>query len=264
MIRALAWNTFAGLLRNRLIALFCGIFLCGLLLMMTPLLAFRSTDVPDATRQGMALSLLRIGTMMISGFGSLLAAWAAADAVAGEMKSGTILAVMARPVHRWQFLAGKWLGVQMLMLAYVVLMLGLTILLTRIVGERIESALWPFLVYPMLRYATYSALAVLLVTMMHPVFAFVAVLLTSVLASMVSPGSLGGAFLPAWLRTGIYYLIPSTNLLSEERFLAINQASLHAVPWIEHLTVITYGLDCAAAFLLLAMWSFRRRALVRE
>ena len=40
---------------------------------------------------------------LVSGFGSLLAAWAAADAVALEVRSGTMLAVLARPVRRWEY-----------------------------------------------------------------------------------------------------------------------------------------------------------------
>ena len=35
------------------------------------------------------------------------AAWASAEAVAGEMRSGTILAVLARPVRRWEFPQGS-------------------------------------------------------------------------------------------------------------------------------------------------------------
>ena len=73
------------------------------------------------------------------GFGSLLAAWSAADALSSEMRSGTILAVMARPVRRWEFLLGKYLGVQLLMLVFVVLMLGLNYLLAWIGGATIQT-----------------------------------------------------------------------------------------------------------------------------
>ena len=47
--------------------------------------------------------------------GSLLAAWSAADTVAGGDEIGhNSGSVMARPVRRWEFLLGKYLGVQLL------------------------------------------------------------------------------------------------------------------------------------------------------
>ena len=85
--------------------------------------------------------------------------------------------------------------------------------LTWIGGVQIRSTLWVFLVYPMVRYAIYGALAMLFATMMHPIFAFGIVLVTSVVCSMIGPG--GGGMFPEWLRQGLYAVLPSTGLLSE-------------------------------------------------
>ena len=262
-VRALAWNTFASLLRNKLIMLFCAVFLCVVLLMMSPLMAMRSAAGAPAEAGTMVLSLVSVIMGMLTGFGSLLAAWSAADAVAGEMKSGTILAVMARPVRRWEFLLGKFLGVQILMLIYVLAMFGMSYLLAWIGDARIQTTTWVLIVYPMVRYAIYSALAILLVTMMHPVFAFGIVLVTSVVAAMVSPVSRSGNF-PDWLRQGLYVVLPSTNLLSESNFLSITQATLKQMAWSDHLLTLAYGLDYALVIFLLAVWSFRYRSLTRD
>ena len=262
-VRALAWNTFASLLRNKLIMLFCAVFLCVVLLMMSPLMALKSAPGTPAETGTMVLSLVSVIMGMLTGFGSLLAAWSAADAVAGEMKSGTILAVMARPVRRWEFLLGKFLGVQILMLIYVLAMFGMSYLLAWIGDARIQTTTWVLIVYPMVRYAIYSALAILLVTMMHPVFAFGIVLVTSVLAGMVSPVAGSGHF-PEWLRQGLYVVLPSTNLLSESNFLSITQATLKQMAWSDHLVTLAYGLDYALVCFLLAVWSFRYRSLSRD
>jgi ABC-type transport system involved in multi-copper enzyme maturation permease subunit len=201
---------------------------------------------------------------MISGFGSLLAAWSAADTVADEMKSGTILAVMARPVRRWEFLLGKYLGVQLLMAVYVLFMFGFSYLLTWIGGERIQTTPWVLIAYPLVRYAIYSAISMFLVTMMHPVMAFGLVLVTSILTFMVSPGARPPAFLPGPLRAIVYTLLPSTELLSESRFLTITQTSLEKITWDVHAITLSYGLDYALVCFLLAVWSFRRRSLSRD
>jgi ABC-type transport system involved in multi-copper enzyme maturation permease subunit len=181
------------------------------------------------------------------------------------MKSGTILAVMARPVRRWEFLLGKYLGVQMLMAVYVLFLFGMNYLLAWIGSERIQSTPWVLIAYPMVRYAIYSAMAMLLATALHPVLSFGIVMVVSVLASMLGPGgSALGRFVPAWLRGAAYSVLPSTDLLSETRFLTITEARLKLVPWTNHAIALAYGLDYALVLFLLAVWAFRRRGLVRN
>ncbi|MGB7758217.1 MAG: ABC transporter permease subunit [Bryobacteraceae bacterium] len=264
-VRVIALNTFAGFLRNKLIILFLAIFVCLLLLFLTPLLVMKGMSGQTAAQmQSPVLTLVGTLMAMISGFGSLLAAWSAADTVADEMKSGTILAVMARPVRRWEFLLGKYLGVQLLMAVYVLFMFGFSYLLTWIGGERIQTTPWVLIAYPLVRYAIYSAISMFLVTAMHPVMAFGLVLVTSMLAFMVQPGSRTPAFLPGPLRAIVYTLLPSTELLSESRFLTITQASLQKITWEVHAITLSYGLDYALVCFLLAVWSFRHRSLSRD
>lgn len=265
-IRAIALNTFISLLRNKIIILFCAVFVGVVLLMMTPLLAMKAmTSVETANQiQTAVIGIVAAIMSMVSGFGSLLAAFAAADAVWSEMKSGTILAVLARPVRRWEFLLGKYLGVQILMCIYVVCIFGLSYLLSWMGGARIHSSPWVLLVYPLVRYAMYSAIAMLLVMAMHPVVAFAVVLVISVLAQIVPPWTKGMQFLPMWLRKAFYAVLPSTNLLSESRFLTITQAQLKNVAWTSHLTALAYGLDYALVFFLLTVWVFHSRSLIRD
>jgi ABC-type transport system involved in multi-copper enzyme maturation permease subunit len=264
-VRAIALNTFSALLRNKIVILFCAGCVCVLLLMLTPLLLMRNMrGTQNAEMMQMAVLPL-IASMMqfISGFGSLLAAWSAADAVASEMRSGTVLAVLARPVRRWEFLLGKFLGVQLMMFVFVLLMLGLNYLLAWIGGATIQTMPWVLIFYPMVRYMIYSALGILLVTVMHPIVAFCIVLVVMIGAGLVAPGN-AQTFMPGWLRTGLFYLFPSSNLLSETRFLTITRATLRAALWTDHATALLYGLDYALVCFLLAAWIFRSRSLSRD
>jgi ABC-type transport system involved in multi-copper enzyme maturation permease subunit len=264
-VRAIALNTFSGLVRNKIIILFCAGCVCVLLLLLTSLLAMRSMrGAQNAEMMQMAV-LPIIATMMqiVSGFGSLLAAWSAADSVASEMRSGTVLAVLARPVRRWQFLLGKFLGVQLMMFVFVLLMLGLNYLLAWIGGATISTPPWILIVYPMARYMIYSALGLLLVTVMHPILAFCIVLVTMIVAGLVTPAN-PQTFMPDWLRTGLFYVLPSSNLLSETRFLTITRATLRAALWSEHATALIYGVDYALVCFVLAAWIFHSRSLSRD
>jgi hypothetical protein len=59
----------------------------------------------------------------------------------------------------------------------------------------------------------------------------------------------------------LWFWLPSTSLLSEDRFLTITLASLKQTVWIEHLATLVYGMDYALVFALIAMWSFHPRSL---
>ena len=126
-LRTLALETFRGFLYNRLILVLLIICVVVIALMMTPLLGAKAMKSMSNAAQMESLVLNMVAQIMsfVSGFGSLLAAWAAADSVSSEMTSGTILAVMARPVKRWEFLLGKFSGVMLLMTVYTLMMIGL-------------------------------------------------------------------------------------------------------------------------------------------
>ena len=262
-VRTIALSTFGSFLRNKVILLFCSLFVCVILLMMTPMLVYKSmTSASNAQQmQGYILNTVAGIMAMVSGFGSLLAAWAAADSVAGEMKSGTILAVMARPLRRWEFMAGKYLGVLLLMAVYVLAMLGVTIFLAWLGGQRFHTSLWTLLVYPMVRYAIWAAIAMFLVTLLHPVFVMGIV---AVLATMVQVFGSTTSSIPSWLRLPVHLFLPLTSVLSEQRFLTISRASLKPFPWTNHLTALVYGLDYALVCFLLAVFVFQYRSLSRD
>ncbi len=262
-IRTIALNTFGSFLRNKVILLFCSIFACIVLLMMTPLLGYKAMTTAANAQQMQGFILAEVAAVMslVSGFGSLLAAWAAADSVAGEMKSGTILAVMARPLRRWEFLAGKYLGVMMLMAIYVVVMFGVTMLLSWLGGQYFHNSLWTLLVYPMVRYAMWAAIAMFLVTLVHQV---VVMGMVVVLATLVIVFQSPWRHVTKWVRLPVHLLLPLTNLVSEERFLSVTRASLKPFPWTSHLTVLVYGVDYALVWFLLAVYVFQRRGLSRD
>jgi ABC-type transport system involved in multi-copper enzyme maturation permease subunit len=262
----LAKSTFGSLMRDRFLIIIGILFVCTVLLMMTPLLGAKAMAKMGNAQQAEAMVMGMVSAIMwfVSGMGSFLAAWCAAHAVASEMKSGTILAVLARPVKRWEFLLGKYVGVMLLMAIYVVMMYGLSWLLAWIGGERIHSTIWVLLVYPMVRYAVYGAMATAMVTVLHPVVTMGITLILAVVAQMAAPT--GQAVTSNWkyLKAPAWILLPSTSLLSEERFLTITHASLRQVGFFDHLTTVAYGLDYALVFMLIATWSFRSRSLTRD
>lgn len=262
----LAASTLESFLHNRLMVVLLLVGIGIILLMMIPLLGVRATITGNnkAMMESVVLEAISDVLTFMSGLGSLLAAWAATDSLLSELKAGTVLAVMARPVKRWEFLLGKYTGVLLLMTGYVAMMIGVTYLLAWLGGQHIHANPVVLFAYPLVRYAVYAAIALLFATVVGPVMSMAGVMIIAIVNSMVEPGSMDWKPRLMWLKTALYYILPSTNLLSEGRFLSLRQAALKPATWLEHGTSLLYGLDYALVILLLAMWSFHGRTLRRD
>ena len=103
--------------------------------------------------------LINMGLTSISLFGIVISILIGISLVWKEIERRTIYTVLAHPVRRWEFLFGKYLGVLILMALYVVMMFALSYLLAWMGGQRVQSATWVLLAYPMVRYAIYAAIA---------------------------------------------------------------------------------------------------------
>jgi len=257
-IWTIAINTFTSFLHSKVIAVTGLLFALPVAMGISSVLIFRGK--PEL--MGSMLHDLSATLQFMSALGSLIAGFAAADAISAEMKSGTVLAVMARPLERWQFLAGKYFGVLLLMLAYTIAMLGTGVFLYRLAGLPFHTPWWVLISYPFVRYAVWASIAMLLVTFLHPfvTMAVVAVII-SVVTVLASPAA---ANYSAWIRVPLHVTLPlTTNVLSEDRFFSMTQASLHRYPWAFHATALAYGLNYALVCFLLAALVFHRRSLVR-
>ncbi len=73
-------------------------------------------------------TLLLAGLYAATFLSIAMAALLAADTLAGEINSGTIQTIVTKPIHRSDVVLGKWLGFAMLLLLYLLLMAGGTVL----------------------------------------------------------------------------------------------------------------------------------------
>ncbi|WP_376793436.1 ABC transporter permease [Thermoflexus sp.] len=96
---------------------------------------------PDPRVREEIVSFLMLAGLYVANFLIVMAAVVGtADTIAGEIASGVIQAVAARPVARWQILLGKGLGHALWLLAYVLWLgggvIGITALITGWVPPR--------------------------------------------------------------------------------------------------------------------------------
>jgi Cu-processing system permease protein len=57
----------------------------------------------------------------------MIAVLTSVDTLSGEIASGTVQAIAARPLHRWEIVLGKWLGFVLMLTVFVVFLAGGTV-----------------------------------------------------------------------------------------------------------------------------------------
>ncbi len=67
-------------------------------------------------------TLVLMGLYIVNFLGSLMAVFTTIAAISGEVDSGTLQSVLPKPLRRWEFVLGKWLGHLSLVLPYIVLL----------------------------------------------------------------------------------------------------------------------------------------------
>src|SRR5919198_5369806 len=84
---------------------------------------------------GVAFATLTLfGVYVVNYLASFLALFLAVGAISGEIDSGTLHAVLARPLGRSEFIIGRWLGYSAMLCVYIVAMTGLVLLIARVIA----------------------------------------------------------------------------------------------------------------------------------
>ena len=77
---------------------------------------------------GLAFATLTLfGVYVVNYLASFLALFLSVGAISGEIDSGTLHAVLARPLKRSEFVIGRWLGYAVMICVYIVAMTGLPV-----------------------------------------------------------------------------------------------------------------------------------------
>ncbi|MBV9168824.1 MAG: ABC transporter permease [Chloroflexi bacterium] len=84
---------------------------------------------------GVAMASLALSSIYIVNLLSgVLALFLSVGAISSEVDNATLLALLARPMRRWQFLLGRWLAYAALIAVYVAVMAGMVMLIADVIG----------------------------------------------------------------------------------------------------------------------------------
>jgi Cu-processing system permease protein len=68
--------------------------------------------------------LLMAGLYVVNFLTAMMAVLTSVDTLSGEIASGTVHTLVAKPIHRWEIVTGKWIGFVGMLTLYQILMAG--------------------------------------------------------------------------------------------------------------------------------------------
>lgn len=250
--RIVAWNTALELLRNRVLytILAFGLFI---------ILAAQSFS---HFRQELQVKLVEdISFTAINYFTMFLALFLTMDQLSNEIERKTVYFVLTRPVHRLEFLAGKFLGVNSILIANLVIMGGLLFGILAMAGHKEGSLLFLNLLLIYCQAMMLSASVILLTTFLSNILAVTFALFLyffGTASATLSYGleASGGGHLSTLLEA-LQFILPNFNLFDlQDAVLAGTTVTLRYVA-----LLVGYAVLYTLNLLILSHVVFHRRDL---
>ena len=258
-IQAIAWNTFREAVRNKI--LYSLLFFA--LLIILSALAMGNLTLHEEVRM-----TRDIGLFGIDAFGVIIAIFVGVNLLYKELDLKTVYTILPKPLHRWEFVLGKWLGM-LLTLAVQMAVMGMVLALTLSFQDAhfdvpTAKAVWLLFINVML----VTSIAVFFSAFSSPFLSgFFALGCFIVGRSVPDIRALAEKLGPAarWLLDAGCTLAPNLNLFYPSgAIVGADPVSVHHdfVGASYMLSVTVYGVAYSLIVLVLAMLIFRKRDFV--
>jgi ABC-type Na+ efflux pump permease subunit len=248
-VAAIALNTFREAIRDRVLYL---LLVFALVLIGTSsLLALLTVGDEEKIIKDVGLSAISI-------FGLLTAVFVGVSLVFKEIERRTVYTLLAHPVRRWQFIAGKFLGLFAVLGLNLALMSAALFALLVLRGVA-PGPLLPAVLLVLVELAVVSAFALLFSSVANPMLAAVATVAVYVMGHLSWSLRLLEAKLPPgaarWLCELVYWLVPNLSRLD------VKAQAVHGLPLAASQVAFAlgYGVAYVVFVLPLACAAFPRR-----
>ncbi len=253
-LSAITLNTFREAVRDRV--LYNLVIFVLLLVASAPLFSQISIGMER-------LIVVNVGLSSISIFGVIIAIFIGIGLVSKEIEKRTLYTILSRPVRRWEFITGKYLGLMLTLVVNTAFMTaGLYLALFAFArGQHPADPLLLVAVYfTLLELAIVTAITLLFSSFSSPIFSAVFTFALFVIGTFAQDLRNFAAIshgLTRWLATAVAYLVP-------------NFASLNVIAQVAHENSVSgrlilfnslYALFYAAMTILAATLVFERRNL---
>lgn len=249
VILTIARNTFKEVLRDKV---FYNLFVFALLMIGSALL------LGTLTIGEQSKIIKDIGLASIDLFGVLIAIFVGVGLISKEIEKRTIYTIIAKPVHRYQFLLGRFAGLVFTMWVNTAVMLVAFCVILVVGGTSPDSGLMKAVGLMTVAQLIVLSAAMLFSTFTTPTLSGIFTLALYVIGELTPDlktlsEKLSGV--SRGLLSGSYYLLPNLALFN------VKGEAVHGVPITAGymLTAIGYGVSYAAVVLLLSCLVFQRR-----
>lgn len=248
-VLSIALNTFRENLRDKLLY---NLLIFALLMIGSSLILMRLT-LGEFHRL-----ILDIGLGSINFFGVLIAIFVGIGLVSKEIEKKTIYTIVSKPVARFQFLLGKYLGLCLTLFINTVIMTSGLLAVLYVQDVPIHTVLFKALGMIMLEFMVITAVALLFSTFSSATLSAIFTLAIYVIGHLTPDLKAFGQKMEGAGRTvleGIYYILPNLD-----RFNLKGHVTHHLeVPAGDLLMIAAYGMAYTAFLLMLASVIFQRR-----
>ncbi len=248
-VLSIALNTFRENLRDKLLY---NLLIFALLMIGSSLLLMRLT-LGEFHRL-----LLDIGLGSVNIFSVLIAIFVGIGLVSKEIDKKTIYTIVSKPVARFEFLLGKFLGLTITLFVNMLIMTAALLVVLMAQSVPIEAVLFKAIGLILLECMVVTAVALLCSTFTSATLSAIFTLAIYVIGHLTADLKTFGQKMEGFGRSvleGMYYLLP--NL---ERFNLKGHVTHQLdVPLNELALIVAYGMAYTAFLLLLASVIFQRR-----
>ncbi len=209
------------------------------------------------------LIVVNVGLTSISIFGVIISIFIGIGLVSKEIEKRTLYTILARPVRRWEFIAGKYFGLMLTLAVNTGLMtLGLFIAIFAFAREQAGSnrGLLVAVYFTLLELAIVTAITLLFSSFSTPIFSAIfsfALFVIGTFAEDLRNFASIAHGVTKWLVTGVAYLVPNFAALNVIGQVAHDQQIAGRLILFNTLYALTY----AAATTVAAIMIFERRNL---
>lgn len=163
-VKAIALNTFKEAIRDRILYLL--LFFAAAAILFSRLLAILTV--------GDRVKIIKdVGLASLSLFGALMAILIGTGLVYKEIDKKTIFTIISKPIHRWQFLLGKFLGLSFTLLIMIGLMSLIFLAVVFVHTRRIEFRLFIAIAFIFIELLLITAVAILFSCFSTPILSSV-------------------------------------------------------------------------------------------
>jgi ABC-type transport system involved in multi-copper enzyme maturation permease subunit len=203
-VRAIAANTFREAIRDRILYLFIGFAV----VMVISSKLFGMLTVGDETKiiKDIGLASMRFFSMLIAVLMSMIL-------ISREVDNRTVFNILAKPVRRWQFILGKYLGLVAIVGANLLLITMVLVVVVLIVSGELDFMLVFAGLMTMLEMLVLAAFATFFAVLTKPILGSLMTLAVFVVGHLSSDLWLLTRQLPGALTRGVvavvYHLLPN-------------------------------------------------------